>query len=183
MEITHPDYPGERLVVCLNPFLRAERARKREELLAAAEVVRSYKSSSAVERVFRTIKGLELKVRPIFHRDSGRVRGHIFLCLLAYYVEWHLRRALAPLLFADEFPDRQRDPVAPARVSDHARRQKARHRTDDGLPLHSFDSLLRDLATLTRNTCRFDDLPAFTQLSAPTPLQARAFDLLGVRCQ
>jgi len=266
MEITSPDYPGERLIVCLNPLLRAERGRKREELLratekelakialavsrrkqkvmrqdeiglrvgkvlnrwkvgkhfilaiedgrfafrraeaaigaeaaldglyvirtsepesrlSAAEVVRSYKDLSAVERLFRTLKGIEIKVRPIFHRDANRVRAHIFICLLAYYVEWHMRRALAPLLFDDEFPDRERDPVAPAQISDHAQKKKRRRQTSDGLPLHSFDTLLHELATLTRNTCRFPNSPSFTQLAKPTPLQAKAFELLGVCCQ
>jgi transposase len=261
----HPDYPGERLIVCRNPLLRDERARKREDLLrataaalgkiaaaagrrrkalgddelgikvgkvidrwkmgkhfrvviaagrlefarkeeaiaaeaaldglyvirtsepeerlSAADAVRSYKKLSAVERLFRTLKGLDLKVRPIFHRDADRVRAHIFICLLAYYIEWHMRKALAPLLFDDEFPAKERDPVAPAQISAHAKAKKRRRQTSDGLPLHSFNSLLTELATLTRNRCRLGDSPAFTQLSEPTALQTRAFELLGVRCQ
>jgi hypothetical protein len=153
------------------------------EKLPAAEAVRSYKGLSAVERLFRTLKGLDLRVRPIFHRDPNRVRAHIFICLLAYYIEWHMRKALAPLLFDDEFPDQKRDPVAPARISAHAKAKKRRRQTEDGLPLHSFNSLLQDLTTLTRNTCRLDRAPTFTQLSRLTPLQVRAFELLGVRCQ
>jgi hypothetical protein len=94
-----------------------------------------------------------------------------------------MRRALAPLLFDDEFPDRERDPVAPAQISDHAQEKKRRRQTAAGLPLHSFDTLLHELATLTRNTCRFPNSPSFTQLAKPTPLQAKAFELLGVCCQ
>jgi hypothetical protein len=266
VEFTHPAYPGERLVACLNPLLKEERCRKREEFLQATEralgrvraevrrrkrkvmkkeeigvrvgkvlnrwkvgkhfkveiddgrfafcreeekiaaeaaldglyvirtsepaeklsalaVVRTYKGLSAVERLFRTLKGLEVKVRPIFHRVPERVRAHIFICLLAYYVEWHMRKALAPLLFDDEFPERERDPVAPARISEHARGKKRTRNTASGLAVHSFESLLQELSTLTRNTCRLGSSPAFTQLAKPTPLQAKAFELLGVRCQ
>jgi hypothetical protein len=266
-EINAPDFPGERLIACSNPLLADERARKREDLLAATErglekiarevgrrtktplgaaaigqrvgrviasykvakhflleiadgrfvwrrdhqaiaaearldgiyvigtsepetrlsaddTVRTYKGLAQVERLFRTLKGLEVRVRPIHHRDERRVRAHIFLCLLAAYLEWHLRRALAPLLFDDDTLDQDRptrDPVAPAKPTAHARRKKATRRTEDGLPLHSFDSLIAELGTCCHNTCRLagdPGAPTFTQITAPTPLQRRAKELL-----
>ena len=270
-EISAPKlYPDERLVVCRNPLLAAERARKREALLAATEAklelvvrattrenrplrgtkdiavradralrahkvgkhftttvtedgfsyerdeariaeetaldgiyvirtnvpagemapeeaVRAYKSLSRVERAFRSFKGVDLKVRPVHHRLEKRVRAHVFLCMLAYYVEWHMRRALAPLLFDDDDPAAaeaaRTSPVAPARVSQAARAKAGRKRTPDGLPVHSFQTLLDDLATLTRNRVRPAVPGAMTadMLARPTPLQAKAFDLLGVR--
>ena len=270
-EISAPKlYPDERLVVCRNPLLAAERARKREALLAATEAklelvvrattrenrplrgtkdiavradralrahkvgkhftttvtedgfsyerdeariaeetaldgiyvirtnvpagemapeeaVRAYKSLSRVERAFRSFKGVDLKVRPVHHRLEKRVRAHVFLCMLAYYVEWHMRRALAPLLFDDDDPAAaeaaRTSPVAPARVSPAARAKAGRKRTPDGLPVHSFQTLLDDLATLTRNRVRPAVPGAMTadMLARPTPLQAKAFDLLGVR--
>ena len=270
-EISAPElYPGERLIVCRNPLLAAERARKREALLAATEdkldlvvratkrgnrplqgkdniavradralrshkvgkhftttgtedgfsyerdeekiaaeaaldgiyvirtnvsaeeiaaedAVRAYKSLSRVERAFRTFKGVDLKVRPVHHRLEKRVRAHVFLCMLAYYVEWHMRRALAPLLFDDDDPDAaeadRASPVKPARRSKAARAKAGRKRTPDGLPVHSFRSLLGDLATLTRNRVRPAVPGAMTAdiLARPTPLQDKAFRLLGVR--
>jgi hypothetical protein len=266
-EISSPDFPGERLIACYNPFLAEERARKRADLLAAtekdlakiarqvqrrtktpfsaaaighmvgrlsdrfkvakhfrlaiadgvfawrrdqqaiaaearldgiyvlrtsepearlaaADTVRAYKGLAQVERLFRTLKSLEILVRPIRHRDERRVRAHVFLCLLSAYLEWHLRRALAPLLFDDDTlePERQtRDPVAPATPTAHAKRKKASRRTEDGLPLHSFDTLLAELATRCRNTCRLKtdpDAPTFTQITAPTEIQRRAQDLI-----
>jgi len=268
-EISSPDFPEERLVACHNPLLAAERARKRQELLAATEkqlqkiaqqvarrsrtplleaeialkvgkgvnrykmakhftftiadgqfqwarnqaliqqeaeldgiyvirtseppkrysapeVVRHYKSLSQVERAFRCLKGIDLRVRPIRHRTEDHVRAHIFLCLLAYYVEWHMRQALAPLLFADEEleSDRKtRDPVAPAQPSESAKIKKAVRLTAEGLPLHSFDSLLKALGTRCRNTCKIKNGPAdssFQQTTEFNPLQARAFQLLGL---
>ncbi|MGH6894949.1 MAG: IS1634 family transposase [Geminicoccaceae bacterium] len=152
--------------------------------LAAADTVRAYKGLAQVERLFRTLKGLEILVRPIRHRDERRVRAHVFLCLLSAYLEWHLRRALAPLLFDDDTlePERQtRDPVAPATPTPHAKRKKATRRTEDGLPLHSFDTLLAELATRCRNTCRLKtdpDAPTFTQITTPTEIQRRAQDLI-----
>lgn len=267
-EIASPAYPGERLVACLNPYLAAERRRKREELLAATaaelarierevsrrkhkpldaaaigmkvgrviqrfkmakhfnvtitdgklgwsrdeesiaresaldgvyvlrtsepvahlsaeDTVRRYKSLSQVERLFRTLKGIDLRIRPIRHRTEAHVRAHIFLCTLAYYVEWHMRRSLAPLLFDDEFlsEDRwTRDPVAPAQVSESARSKKARKVTSDGHPVHSFRTLMQELGTRCRNYCRVSSDPegaAFGQLTQLTPLQQRAFELLG----
>ncbi len=267
-EIVSPEYPGERLVACLNPLLRDERRRKREALLgmtagalekiagqvarrtkkpfgkdeiglkvgkiinrfkvgkhfqlriedshlawerdaaaiqreealdgiyvirtsesrkrlSAEDAVRQYKSLSRVERLFRTLKGIDLRVRPIRHRTEAHVRAHIFLCVLAYYVEWHMRHALAPLLFHDEELDadrKVRDPVAPARPSASARRKKAKRVREDGLPVHSFETLLRALATRCRNMCRMKSAPAgvtIEQLTEPTRLQAQAAELLA----
>jgi len=267
-EISAPqDFPGERLVVCRNPALAAERGRKRQELLAAtqaeldaikaaverqrqplrgeaaiglrvgavlgkrkmakhfrleiadqafrferdqaaiareaaldgiyvlrtavpaerldaAAVVLAYKGLAQVERAFRSLKTVDLEVRPIHHRLAGRVRAHVFLCMLAYHLIWHMRRALAPILFDDH--DRpaaakaRPSPVAAAKVSAAARRKAADKRTDDGAPVHSFRSLIADLATMARNTVRFQGGPRTTMLTAPTPLQQRAFDLLGL---
>ena len=268
-EITAPElYPGERLVVCRNPLLAAERARKRLELLAATageldkvvaatrrenkplqgndkiavradralrrykvgkhfdtestddgfsytrnerriaveaaldglyiirtsvlaeelaaeQAVRSYKGLSRVERAFPSYKTVDLKVRPVHHRLEGRVRAHVFLCMLAYYVEWHMRRALAPLLFDDDDPAAatQSSPVAPARTSPAARAKAGRKRTPDSLPVHSFQTLMADLATLTRNRVQpaAKGAMAADVLASSTPLQAEAFRLLGVR--
>ncbi len=152
--------------------------------LSAEDTVRTYKNLAVVERVFRCLKGIDLRVRPIYHRIEARVRAHFFLCLLAYYVEWHLRAALRPLLFEDEqLPEDRltRDPVAPAQPSAAVRRKKAQHTTADGLPVHSFDTLLAALSTRCRTTCRVTtDLaaPRIQQLTEPTPLQARVLALL-----
>lgn len=265
-EIASPDYPGERLIVCRNPLLADERARKRDELLAATEkelakiadavarekrplrgedkialrigkiidrkkvgkhfvleidedrfayrrdrekiaaeaaldgiyvirasvaaeemsadeTVSTYKSLSSIERAFRSIKTVDLKIRPIHHRLADRVRAHVFVCMLAYYVEWHMRRALAPMLFDDEDPEqaaaKRQDVVAPAERSDSALRKDARKRTDDDLPVHGFQTLLDDLATLTKNRVQSGG-SEFDMLATPTELQAKAFDLLGV---
>lgn len=153
---------------------------------SAADTVRRYKSLAQVERAFRTLKGVDLRVRPIFHRTSDHVRAHIFLCLLAYYVEWHMRRALAPLLFADEqlpADRKRRDPVAPAESSVAAKKKKQARQTEDGLPIHSFSTLLVALGTRCRNTCRAStdrSGSTFQLLTAPTPLQTQAFQLLGL---
>jgi len=266
-EIESPDFPGERLVVCRNPELAAERHRKRNELLDATErdlaaikarvvrarrpltgaaaigravgavlnrrkvgkhfqiaitdsdltvtrdeaaiaaearldgiyvirtslpvdaldapaTVRAYKSLAGVERAFRSIKTVDLEVRPIYHWTEDRVRAHVFLCILSYHLEWHMRRTLAPLLFDDhdraQAEHQPSSPVAKAKVSDAARRKAATKRTDDGLPVHSFRSLLADLATLTRNQVRFGHGDTITMLAKPTPLQQRAFELLAV---
>lgn len=152
--------------------------------LSAAETVRMYKNLAMVERVFRCLKGIDLRVRPIHHRTEPRVRAHFFLCLLAYYVEWHLREALRPLLFEDEqLPQARqtRDPVAPAQPSPSVKRKKAVRHTEDGLPVHSFDTLLATLGTRCRTTYRMTadpTAPRFQQLTEPTPLQARAMELL-----
>ncbi|HYR00400.1 MAG TPA: IS1634 family transposase [Casimicrobiaceae bacterium] len=253
------DYPGERLVVCRNPLVAAERQRKREALLTATErglqeirervargtlqgadqiglavgpalkryrvkkhfaveitdtsfsyarktqqieaeaaldgfyvlrtnvaaetlptgeVVRAYKGLQAVERAFGTFKGPELEIRPIHHRLEDRVRAHVFLCTLAYYLTWHLQQAWAPLLFKDEQPPLAPDPVAKATRSPAAQRKAQTKRTAIGEPCHSYRSLIAELATLTRNTIRLPSAPAtFDQLANPTPLQARALDL------
>lgn len=262
-EISSPDYPGERLVVCRNPALAAERSRKRDELLGATEaslsriaaqvsrgrlqtaaaiglragrvvnakkmakhfaltiaegefrferdpasiraeaaldglyvvrtsvpaerldtgsVVETYKRLSAVERDFRALKGDDLAVRPIFHYREQRVRAHLFLCLLAAYVRWHLEAAWAPLLYRDEAPPARDDPVAPRGRSAGALAKERDGRTSDGLPVQSFPTLLRHLATLTDNRCvpiGLDERAAFHKLSVPTALQDRAFELLG----
>jgi hypothetical protein len=262
-EIVSEQFPGERLVVCKNPLLAEERARKREELLLATErelervvqaveagrlrgqdaiglrvgrvlgrfkvgkhfrlaigadrfsyereqeriaaeaaldgiyiirsnvaadrltgeeLVRSYKLLAEVERGFRTLKSIDLQVRPVYHHLADRVRAHIFLCMLAYSVRWQLERAWAPLLFRDEQPPPREDPVAPARRSEQALAKAHTQRLADGSPVHSFRSLLRELATLTRNTVRLAGSPhTFEKLATPTPLQQRALDLLGLK--
>ena len=153
--------------------------------LSAPDAVRTYKSLALVERAFRCLKGVDLLVRPIFHRTEDHVRAHIFLCMLAYYVEWHMREAWAPLLFQDEELNQQRqqrDAVAPAQPSSSARRKKSSRRSSEGLPLHSFKTLLAELAKRCRNTCRVKSDPAsrFTTLTDPSPLQAQALKLLGL---
>ncbi len=268
-EIASPDFPGERLMVCYNPLLAAERRRKREDLLQATEkglmklaaevgrrtktpmkqseigvkagkllgrykvakhfalkirdgsfewsrredtvkkeseldgiyvirtsepperlspedTVRSYKSLSQVERMFRCVKALDLLIRPIRHRSEDRVPAHIFLCMLAYYVEWHMRQALAPILFEDEELEKERkrrDPILPARPSESAKMKKNTHLTPDGLPVHDFKSLMADLASRGRVTYKTKskeiDL-TIQQLPELTPLQRRAYELLGL---
>ncbi len=268
-EITHPDYPGERLIVCKNPLLAEERARKRRELLEAterdlatiaaatqrarrplrgqarialrvgkvlgrrkvgkhftleitdagfraerdeaaiareaaldgiyvirtsvdaarlptAEAVRRYKRLAQIERAFRSLKTVDLKVRPIHHRTADRVRAHVFLCMLAYYVEWHMRRALAPMLFDDDDPAAgealRRSVVAPAQRSPRAQAKALTKRTAEGTPVHSFRTLLRDLRTIVKDRIRLTAHPAieFDKTTTPTPLQQRALDRLGV---
>ena len=156
-----------------------------QQELPAPDAVRKYKSLAVVERAFRCFKGVDLLVRPIRHRTEDHVRAHVFLCMLAYYVEWHMREALAPLLFHDEElkTDRaRRDPVAPAMPSQSARAKKATRITKDGLPLHSFQTLLAALATRCRNTARLKSDASRTVpiVTEPTPLQLRAFKLLGL---
>jgi Transposase DDE domain len=267
VEISHPDYPGERLVCCHNPALADERARKRGELLAATEkeldkiaaatgrqrrplrgkdkialrvgkvrnhykmakhfdlqitddsftftrkddqitaeaaldgiyvlrtslpehalgrddVVGRYKDLADVERFFRALN-TELDVRPIRHRLADRVRAHMFLRMLSYYISWHMKQALAPILFQDNDKPaaaaKRADPVAAAQRSDEALTKAARKRTEDDYPVHSFTSLLADLATICANHIQpTNDLPAFTILTTPTPLQRRAVELLGI---
>ena len=266
--ITSPDFPGERLIVCRNPDLARERARKREDLLVATErnlakiaaavarktqplhgaaeigvavgavlgrhkmakhfeltiedarfafarksaqiaqeaaldglyavrtslpektlgdesAVRAYKSLAMVERAFRCLKTVDLHVRPIYHWLTDRVRAHVFLCMLAYYVEWRMRARLAPMLYEDDDKAAaealRESPVARAQRSPAALAKSATGRTDDGAPVHSFQTLLADLATLTRNTVVTASAPdrPFTILTRPTPIQQKAFDLLG----
>jgi hypothetical protein len=267
-EIRHPDFPGERLIACFNPWLAAERARKREDLLQATErelekvaeatrrekralrgrdkigvrvgkvlgrfkmakhfeltitdtaftygrkleaieaeaaldglyvlrtsvpketlgtedTVRAYKDLAKVERAFRCLKTVDLHVRPIHHRLEPRVRTHVFLCMLAYYVEWHMRQALAPLLFAEDDPrdaaQRRGSPVQPAARSASAEDKAFSKKTSEGEVVHRFRGLLDHLATLTKNTIQpVGHLPAFDRLTVPTPLQQKTFDLLGI---
>ena len=273
VEVQSDAYPGERLIVCRNPLMAEERARKRGELLdatealldpivaatrrekrrlvgedkigervgrvigrykmakhftwaidengglryrrdagsiaaeaaldglyvirtslvesemKAAEAVRAYKRLSSVERAFRSLKSVDLKVRPVFHRTAERVRAHVLLCMLAYYVEWHMRKRLAPLLFDDEdkagVEAARVSVVAPAKASESARRKAQRKRTEDGRPVHSFRTLLADLATVTKNRVapRLPGAESFDLLTRPTELQRQAFRLLSVRLQ
>jgi len=265
IELSSPQYPGERLVACRNGQLAKLRALKREELLAAteknlqaiqarvdagklkgadaiglrvgkvvnqykvakhfelaigeasftfarkhaaiaaeaaldgiyiirtsvdaqrmdaADCVRNYKRLSNVERAFRSLKTVDLKVRPIHHRTADRVRAHILLCMLAYYVEWHMREAWAPLMFADtdQAAKATRDPVAPAERSQAALDKVARHRLADGTPAHSFSTLMAELATIVRNTCRTPNAgvqaPTFDIVTTPSALQRRALELI-----
>ena len=264
-ELSHPDFPGERLVACRNPELAKLRAHKRQALLAAtvteldkvrgmvargtlrgcdaigvrvgkvvnkykvakhlrleiqddrfafqideprvaaeaaldgiyvirtsvpperlaaADAVRHYKQLSDVERAFRSLKTIDLKVRPIRHRLEARVRAHIFLCMLAYYVEWHMREAWRPLLFSDEDQAAKmtRDPVAPAKRSDAALRKVHAKVLDDGTPVHSFSTLLKELSRIVRNLCRprgaGPEAPTFEIVTTPNATQQRAYDLL-----
>ena len=144
-------------------------------------LVRQYKDLAHVERAFRSLKTMHLEVRPIHHRLAERVEAHVFICMLSYYVLYHMRRALAPLLFQDEFPEKgeRASVVAPAVRSEHAHRKVQTKRTEDGFPVHSLDTLLKDLATLSKNRMRFGE-STFDQVTAPTPLQHRAFELLQV---
>jgi transposase len=268
-EISSEDYPGERLIVCRNPLLAAERARKRKELLEATEqelekivvatqrksrrlkgedkialrvgkvrnkykmgkhfeleitsdsfgyhrkveqiaeeasldgfyVIRTnvpaeelgptetvtvYKGLSVVERAFRSMKTMDLKVRPIHHRLVDRVRSHVLLCMLAYYVEWHMRQALAPVLFDDHEREAaeqaRRSIVAPAQRSKAAMRKASSKRCEDGSPVHSFQTLLADLATIVRNRVQPQGRSesTFELTTTPTAVQRQALDLLGV---
>jgi hypothetical protein len=156
----------------------------RPELIDTADIVRSYKSLSDVERAFRSLKTVDLKVRPIHHHLPDRVRAHILLCMLAYYVEWHMREAWRSLLFADEDQAAKatRDPVAPAVRSQHAEHKAQTHTLSDGTPAHSFQTLLDELSTIVRNTCRATtdsaQGAAFTIVTQPSTVQQRALKLL-----
>jgi transposase len=159
--------------------------------LSADDAVRSYKNLSSVEQLFRTLKGVETLVRPIRHREERRVRAHIFICMLAYYVEWHMRKALATLLFNDEqLTDNKktRDPVAPAKPSIEAKRKKSSRKTADGLPIHSFKTLLDELGMHMRNYCSLKELHMESSLSVKqytelSPVQKRTFELLNLCAQ
>jgi hypothetical protein len=152
--------------------------------LSPQDTVRAYEGLAQVEQLFRSLKGLDILIRPIRHREERRVRAHIFLCLLAGYLEWHLRRAWAPLLFDDRTLEQERKtrhPVAPAKPTPEAKRKKAQRRTNDGLALHSLETLIAELATRCRNTCRIKSdptAPAFPQLTEPTQTQRRAQELI-----
>ena len=159
------------------------RTSEEAERLSPEDAVRSYKQLARVERVFRTFKGIELLVRPIWHRTEDHVRAHLFLCMLAYYVEWHMRKALGPILFDDEELTEQRKtrhPVKPAEASRSAQRKKMQKETSQGLPVHSFSTLMAALGTRCRNRCRIAGGISFTRLTDPTPLQTEAFRLLGL---
>jgi transposase len=159
-----------------------------EKALDSKATVAAYKGLSVAERAFRSLKTVDLKVRPIHHRLADRVRAHVLLCMLAYYVEWHMRQALAPMLFDDDDKQgaamRRNSIVAPAERSLRAERKDATKRSpDDASPIHSFQTLLQDLATVAKNRIKpkIVDAPEFDCLTTPTPLQQRAFDLLDVR--
>jgi len=156
-----------------------------EEAISADEAVKTYKGLAVVERAFRCCKTVDLKVRPIYHYNAERVRAHIFLCMLAYYVEWHMRKALVPILFDDDDPDgahaKRASIVSPATPSDSAQAKASTKKTPDGLPVHSFRTLLSDLATVTKNQVENEARGmSFTSVTRPTPLQHKAFDLLGI---
>jgi hypothetical protein len=156
------------------------------ENLTAEETVRAYKSLSTVERAFRTMKTIDLKVRPIHHRKEERVRAHVFLCMLAYYVEWHMRQKLAPLLFDDHDATAaqaaRQSPVDKAKRSNAADSKAATKRTDDGFVVESFRSLLAFLGTIVKNWVQPPAAASepFTMVTIPNPHQRRMFDLLGV---
>jgi len=153
------------------------------ELLTSDKVVSNYKRLSDVERAFRSLKSVDLKIRPIHHHLEDRVRAHVFLCMLSYHVEWHMRQALAPILFDDDDPQAaeaaRQSVVSPAQRSPKAKSKDALKRTEDGTPVHSFQTLLQDLATLTRNEVRVGD-QTLHMLATPTPIQLRALQLLHV---
>jgi hypothetical protein len=155
-------------------------------VFSSEQAVRNYKSLSGVERAFRSLKTVDLHVRPIHHRLPDRVRAHIFLCMLAYYLEWHMRQDLAPLLFDDDDPvaaeQMRTSVVAPAQRSDSAQAKAYNKRTPEDLPVHSFQTLLSDLATVVINRVQPKDatIPAFDIITTPTTLQQRAFDLLSL---
>ena len=158
-----------------------------ETKLDAHGTVRAHKRLSTVERAFRSLKTVDLKVRPVFHRSVERVRAHVLLCMLAYYVEWHMRQRLRPMLFDDEDCEGaeavRTSIVAPAQVSETAQVKARSKRTADGAPVHSLRTLLNDLATVTRNTVapRLPGTEPFEVITRPTPLQDKALKLLGVR--
>jgi transposase len=153
------------------------------ETCSSGKVVGCYKRLSDVERAFRSLKSVDLKIRPIYHHLADRVRAHVFLCMLSYYVEWHMRRALAPMLFDDDDPQAaevaRTSIVTPAQRSPKAKSKDLFKRTEDGMPVHSFQTLLKDLATLTSNEVRVGE-QTFQMLATPTPVQQRALQLLQV---
>jgi transposase/ribosomal protein L35 len=162
------------------------RTSESKEHISADDTVRKYKSLARVEQAFRCLKGIDVLVRPIRHRREDRVPAHIFLCMLAYYVLWHMRKALAPILFEDEELEQERkrrDPILPAKPSDSAKLKKLTHMTADGLRVHDFKSLMADLASRSRVTYKLDSADinlTFNQEPEPTPLQKRAYELLGL---
>ena len=163
------------------------RTSERADTLSAEDTVRTYKSLGQVEQAFRCMKSIDLQVRPIRHRTGAHVRAHIFLCMLAYYVQWHLRKALSPVLFQDEDVDADRwtrDPVAKAEPSEGAREKKSTKQTGDGWPVHSLRTLLNEMGTRCKNTCRAGEGKTairFEQLTELTTFQAHVYGLLGVK--
>jgi transposase len=153
------------------------------ETLSSEKVVGCYKRLSDVERAFRSLKSVDLKIRPIYHHLADRVRAHVFLCMLSYYVEWHMRQALAPMLFEDDDPQAaeaaRKSIVSPAERSSKAKRKDFLKRTEDGMPVHSFQTLLKDLATLTRNEVRVGE-QTLQMVATPTRVQQRALQLLQI---
>jgi transposase len=156
-----------------------------DDKMSAEDTVRSYKSLSQVERAFRSIKTVDLKVRPIRHHLERRVRAHILLCMLAYYVEWHMREAWRPLLFCDEDQQKKkiRDPIAPAKRSIEAEKKVSSKRLEDGSQVNSFQTLLKSLSQIVRNECRVrsidGDAPTFEIVTTPSSKQQQAYDLLN----
>ena len=153
--------------------------------MSADDAVRTYKDLARVERAFRSLKSIDLQIRPVHHWIEPRVRAHVFLCMLAYYIEWHLRQAWAPILFQDHDREAARQdrvsPVAAADISDAAKRKRGRRRSDEGLPLTSFAGLIDHLATMTVNLVASPQAPNATIVltAKPTPLQNKALELLG----
>ena len=152
--------------------------------MTAEQTVKAYKQLSAVEQAFRSLKTVDLKIRPIFHYLADRVRAHVFLCMLAYYVEWHMRQRLSPMLFDDDDKDAaeglRASPVKAAQVSPSAKRKATTKKSQDDQPVHSFQTVLADLATITKNTVKFAG-KQFDKITTPTPLQQKALNLLKVR--
>jgi len=190
-EITEDSFSYHRNVEKIEKEARLDglyviRTSVKKEILDTEEAVKAYKDLSKVERAFRSLKTVDLRIRPIFHRLPHRVRCHVFLCMLAYYVEWHMRSALAPILFDDhekEEADRLRESiVAPSQVSPAAKQKALFKRTEDDLPVHSFQSLLSDLATIAKNRLQYTNIEgaAFYVTTTPTASQRRALDLLDV---
>ena len=188
--ITSPDYPDERLIVCRNPDLANGIYIVRTSLPATTldnvGTVAAYKSLALAERAFRSLKTVDLQIRPLYHWLGTRVRAHVFLCMLSYHVEWHLRARLAPMLYDDDDRDaaaaERTSIVAKAARSPAAQAKQTLGLTDDGLAVHSFHSLLADLATLTRNevvTAAAPDI-VLTLYARPTAIQQKAFDLLAI---
>jgi len=186
-ELEHPDFPGERLIACFNPLdgIYIVRTSEPADAVSASDAVRAYKRLGNVEKAFRTFKGIDLRIRPINHRLEDRVRAHILLCMLAYYVEWHMRTALAPLLYADDDLEANRatrDPVAKAEPSPAVRRKCSTKESTDGIPLRRWDGLIASLSTLVRNTCRVGEgktTVRFPRQTEPNAYQSRVFDLLA----
>jgi transposase len=179
-----PQQPVERGVEFVVDGLYIVRTSLPAETLGDADTVRSYKSLARVERAFRCIKTVDLNVRPVYHWLEDRVRAHVLLCMLAYYLEWHMRQCLAPMLFDDTYTDEaealRSSVVAPAQRSKAALKKQTTGMTPDGLPVHSFHTLLVDLATMARNTIStvINPLYPLTVVTRPTPVQQKAFDLL-----